>query len=205
MDIVLHYRGPLHANGDAAEKHRIREHFHHQLKTLWNTTALRHVYSNAVDPNPPDPGAGVSPSKLVDEVRIVSRSFTFPPLVKLVGGHAFLPLVCQAIFGVAEIDLTLLRPEPAGRIVTQGGDIDNRIKTLLDSLRVPDINQIRPIAASAMESPFHCLLEDDNLITRLAVRTEQLLEAVSSRSEVILLVHVKIRRTLETQCNYVIA
>jgi hypothetical protein len=41
---------------------------------------------------------------------------------------------------VAEIGLTFLCPEPAGQIVAQGGDIDNRIKTLLDSLKIADAN-----------------------------------------------------------------
>ena len=60
MDIVLYYRGPLHANGDAKEKHLIRERFHQQLKTLWGTPVLKNVYSEASDPNPPDLGANES-------------------------------------------------------------------------------------------------------------------------------------------------
>jgi hypothetical protein len=31
-------------------------------------------------------------------------------------------------------------PEPAGQIVAQSGDIDNRIKMLLDSLKIADAN-----------------------------------------------------------------
>jgi hypothetical protein len=31
----------------------------------------------------------------------------------------------------------LLWPQPAGAIISQGGDIDNRLKTLFDSLKVP--------------------------------------------------------------------
>jgi hypothetical protein len=205
MNIVLYYRGPLHANADAKEKHRIREHFHKQLTTLWNTHPLRSYYPDASNPNPSDPGADALPGTPEWELRIVRKSLEFPSMIKVVAGHQFLPLVCQKLFGIAEVDLTFLRPEPAGRIVTQGGDIDNRIKTLLDALKVPDANQARLEVVGVLESPFHCLLEDDNLITRLAVRTEQLLEPVSSKNEVILLVHVNVRRTLETQYNYVIA
>ncbi len=204
MNIVLHYRGPLFANADPKEKHRIREHFHKQLTTLWNTHPLRCYYSDASNPNPSDAGAEALPGTQEWEARVVRKSLEFPSIIKVVAGHPFLPLVCQKLFGVAEVDVTLLRPEPAGHIVTQGGDIDNRIKTLLDALKVPDANQARPEVVGVLESPFHCLLEDDNLITRLAVSTEQLLEPVSSKNEVILLVRVNIRRTLETQYNYVI-
>jgi hypothetical protein len=135
----------------------------------------------------------------------LARMSQFPSLIKIVGGKQFLPLVSQQLKAVAEIDLTLLRPEPAGRIITQGGDIDNRIKTLLDSLKIPDSSQARPEIVGPIEEPFHCLLEDDNLVVRLAVRTEHLLEPGINPSEVILVLHVRTRRTLETLHNHVIS
>jgi len=45
------------------------------------------------------------------------------------------------------------------------------------------------------EDPFFCLLEDDNLVTKLAVNTDRLLEIVNDRSEVILIIHVQIKGT----------
>jgi hypothetical protein len=96
MDIVLYYRGPLHANGDAKEKHNIREHSHRQLTRLWNTHPLSSFYPAAANPNPPDLGAGVSPPKLAAEVRLVRQSLDFPSLIKVVGDHQFLPLLYQS-------------------------------------------------------------------------------------------------------------
>jgi hypothetical protein len=51
--------------------------------------------------------------------------------------------------------ITLLRPEAPGNIVTQGGDIDNRLKTLLDALKVPNLPNALPTGAvpEADESP----------------------------------------------------
>jgi len=46
--------------------------------------------------------------------------------------------------------------------------------------------------------PFFCLLEDDNLVTSLAVRTIQLLEEKVDESTVELLVGVRIGRTKNT-------
>lgn len=43
------------------------------------------------------------------------------------------------------------------------------------------------------EDPFFCLLEDDSLITRLAVETDRLLEPVSSDSEVVATIRVATR------------
>lgn len=51
------------------------------------------------------------------------------------------------------------------------------------------------------EDPFFCLLEDDNLVTRLAVVTDRPLDPISDKSEVLLLIHVQIKRTIGTFAN----
>jgi hypothetical protein len=51
------------------------------------------------------------------------------------------------------------------------------------------------------EDPFLCLLEDDNLITGISLKTHQLFEPVQNRSEALLLIHVQIKRTRGTQEN----
>jgi len=38
---------------------------------------------------------------------------------------------------VLQLGSLFLRPGEPGRLVSRGGDIDNRIKTLLDGLRMP--------------------------------------------------------------------
>jgi hypothetical protein len=40
MRFVLHYRGPLKANGKPPHKHDLRKHFHRQLATLWGQRPL---------------------------------------------------------------------------------------------------------------------------------------------------------------------
>ena len=39
--------------------------------------------------------------------------------------------------GLMGYEIFMLRPEVPGAIITQGGDIDNRLKTLFDALRMP--------------------------------------------------------------------
>jgi hypothetical protein len=95
---------------------------------------------------------------------------------------------------VADLTITLLRPEPPGRIVTQGGDIDNRLKTLLDALKIPRESELPAgEVPSEDESPFFCLVADDALITSLDIKTDRLLDPSAKASEVVLLIRVKTR------------
>jgi hypothetical protein len=123
--------------------------------------------------------------------------------IRDLGAFRFAPLVDSRIDLIAELDIILLRPGPPGGIITQGGDIDNRLKTLLDSLKVPDQLSALPQNASPEEdeSPFFCLLEDDKLITNINVKTAQLFEPVDHPSEVVLLIRVQTKATKMTYGN----
>jgi hypothetical protein len=92
--------------------------------------------------------------------------------------------------------VTLLRPETPGSILTQGGDIDNRIKTLLDSLKMPRRSEELPPEAvpDKNQDPFFVLLEDDNLVSSLSIRTSRLLDAPENSKDVLLLVQVSTER-----------
>ena len=105
---------------------------------------------------------------------------------------------------VAELSLNVLRPETPGQLLTQGGDIDNRLKTLFDALAMPrHANAIPNATAPTPEQTpyFFCLLEDDNLVTAVAVRTEQMLEPVPDTSVVDVVIQVRTRVTRLTMGN----
>jgi hypothetical protein len=97
----------------------------------------------------------------------------------------------------------LLRPEPPGSIISQGGDIDNRLKTLFDALKVPTEPTALPLSAKPTddENPFFCLLQDDNLITKVQVSTDRLLDSCESTSEVVLLIHVTTKAVRASWAN----
>jgi len=181
MRLVLHYRGPLKANGNPSHKHQLRRDFHVQLKKLWSQKPL------SEDPfflQPRDRG----PHSLL-------RPF---------GAFTFAPLITAELNVVAELSVTLLRPEPPGGLITQGGDLDNRLKTLFDALTMPR----HPNALSSEAVPqsdetphFICLLEDDNLVTAVSVRTEQLLEPTDDPSLVDASIHVLTQVTRSTWAN----
>jgi hypothetical protein len=110
-----HYRGNLKANGKAKDEHLLRKHLHEQLKELWNHPPLnshRYLFETEDD----------------DGVLIV----------RPMGNFGFVSVVSSRLSMVAALRITLLRPEPPGNIVTQGGDMANRLKTLLDALKVPN-------------------------------------------------------------------
>jgi len=91
-----------------------------------------------------------------------------------VGGAQFVPLVTRNHALIAKLDITFLRREEPGDILRDGGDLDNRLKSLFDALRIPHSEQ--EIDKKA-ETParVYCLLEDDSLITRLSIDTQRYL------------------------------
>lgn len=174
MDFTLYYRGELKANGRPADKHAIRRQFHLQLRDLWGHLPLSVFAKNLLRvPQPNDLGI------------FVQRH-----------GFIFAPLVSEKLGLVAELNIRLLWPAAPGAIITSGGDIDNRLKTLLDALKYPSEATALPanVLPGEDESPFYCLLEDDSLVTKLSVETDRLLEKVSSKAEVVLFIQVRTRQ-----------
>jgi hypothetical protein len=56
------------------------------------------------------------------------------------------------------------------------GDLDNRVKTLIDALKMPaQCSELAGATPSADEDPFFCLLEDDRLIYDFRVQSDRLL------------------------------
>ena len=90
------------------------------------------------------------------------------------------------------LSITLLTPEEPGRAVTQAGDLDNRVKTLLDALRVPkSLTELpRGDRPADGETPFYCLLEDDALVSGLTVVSDRLLGRKADAAAVVLMIHV---------------
>jgi len=182
MEFTLVYQGPLKANGSIKDKQNIRREFHKQLAKLWKQEPL---YSH-------------EQGNLLENIVVVdNQPSNSASIVQKIGGFLFAPLVCTKLNLVAELDITFLRPEPPGRIVTQGGDIDNRLKTLFDALRMPKEEQEIPNGdiSGENENPFFCLLEDDNLITKVAVTTDRLLKPCEDPSFVNLLITVRTKLT----------
>jgi len=175
MEFRLVYEGPLRAHSGARDRRNhkqvIRRHLHPQLGILWGREPLK---------------------CLVERRRYLEPGGGNVCLLCPRGDFQFVPLVSDKLDLVASLDILLLRPGPAGRIIRHGGDIDNRVKTLLDALRVPAPDELpKDDRPTDDERPFFCLLGDDALVTRLTVETDELLEP-GSPEKVRLLICVRV-------------
>lgn len=173
MELTLFYRGVLASNGGTTEKQSLRRVFHQQLTEFWKQNPLkdyRHLWDSSLP-------------LFKDESDIRQKRGLFD----------FVPLVNEHMHLVADLQVHLLRSEPPGSVKAQSGDLDNRIKTLLDALRMPRVADEIPTndAPSTDERPFFCLLEDDALINSFSVVTHRWLEPGVSRKEAILIVNVR--------------
>ncbi|MCA1967765.1 MAG: hypothetical protein LDL42_01435 [Rhizobium sp.] len=110
-------------------------------------------------------------------------------------GVLFIPIISAKTSLFAEIDVLLLRAQAPGRLISNHGDIDNRLKTLLDALRVPSRDQVKKLKeCNAFEDgPQYCLLEDDNLVTKLSVSTDRLLAEPNGSQRTLAVLSVRAR------------
>lgn len=178
MEFRLTYAGPLKAHRDdrrLAERslhtHALRRHFHTQLRHLWATHPVLLKNSDAY----------VGPAPGTEAV--FDRE-----------GFRFKPIVTNALGLICRLEVLILREGNPGKVLY---DIDNKLKTLFDSLKMPagadDLgaksSQGKQVPGDG-EDPFYVLLENDNLITHVAVTTDRLLEPVPNapRDEAVRLV-----------------
>lgn len=168
---------------NAEHKHEIRRVFHHQLKHLWETDWF---LSNArVWPQdygatrPMDDSArwGVDESKRVLLADVIAQCHSE-------NGYRFVPLVREEWRLLCNLEVLFLRHDPPGSVY-HAGDLDNRVKTLIDALRKPhNTNELRGNSEPREdEDPFFVLLEDDKFITGLTVESDRYLVAPKGRKD----------------------
>jgi hypothetical protein len=170
----LLYSGQLlgASKGDtrSAHKHEIRKHFSPQLKRLWeNKDALRYWLLSAGSRARTAKGepAGYSSDEMelsrIAGIEAVANSWT-------IQNSRFIPLITADVVARCRIDILFLRPEDQNYII-QGGDLDNRLKTLFDAFRMPKANE----ECGNDPEPCFVLLEDDSLISEVAIIADNLL------------------------------
>ncbi len=136
-------------------KHQIRQQLHPQLKAIWDAHPLLKQKRDEV-------GSLLNTEKLAADRRI-------PP-------WRFVPLVTEELQVACEIEFLLLRRDHPGSSIWSG-DPDNRVKTIIDALEVPDINSgyAADIPLDASFNPLYCLVANDRLVTSVSIKTGQLL------------------------------
>jgi hypothetical protein len=174
MQFRLLYEGAIapRQRSNVADIHRIRMDLHPQLKALWRYKPLSDIEHQLRETAPPG------------EVAIFERS----------NNVLFSPLVTRKNHLACELNITFLRQQPPGQLLGEGGDIDNRLKTLSDALRMPSTAEAQQaqIETRAENDPIHCLLQDDALVTKVSVETDRLLRPAADQFDLVAIIQVRV-------------
>jgi len=205
LEFRLLYTGKLYGSGSSNKhpevKHQIRRELHPQLRQLWKSDhnldewARRQVTGQVVDKMR---GSGQNFDTFTNEdwrqlgLKTLSEKWERC-------GYKFVPLVTEEMFLRCSLDILLLRPEER-RLVMLSGDLDARVKTIFDALRIPNhLDEAAGQGPQNDETPFYCLLSDDKLISGLSVNTGKLLTLPKERdvnqNDAFVVVHVKLQPT----------
>lgn len=210
MKFRLTYAGPLllskplddgGRNGRIAHEHRIRRHFHRQLREYWARCRFLRSYKGAPQPMLP---VSLNGARTVWTHGSHKRR-SLPEALGRVFGHSgynFLPLVCKES-GVS-CSLRILCLHRAARDADPPMlDADSRIETVINALTMPPpkaglpLENGRPFGPQEGEDPFFVLLDDGRRIAHLEVETDTALEldekGLADKSFVRLVISVEIR------------
>lgn len=181
VEFSLTYQGPLPACNSARDdakseyKQKIRLEFAEQLASHWNREEVLKGWKRI--------GFDVVP--LVDRKPVTTALLrnTSPHFLVEMCGYRWLPIVTRSNGLICELDIRLKRRSDPGEIFVSGddgGDLDNRLKILLDALRMPlsakecPGNMCGPGARDGRWVELITLLEDDSLISKVTIEARRL-------------------------------
>ena len=180
MRFRLTFEGDIRSRPNASLEHihSIRQQLHPQLKRLWDHPPL---------------------SDFRESWLKEYKGYRNEPYARIRTVHEkkYAPVIATHLG--AELDIVFLRQQAPGQLI---GDIDNRLKTLFDALRMPSKGEVQKLggAVAQDEDPLHVLLQDDALIHRVNVETDRLLKDAKERTvmAIIQVTVVVTRGTLDT-------
>ena len=204
MKFTLTYDGPLPASANKPknnDKWEIRKRLAPQLRELWGS----HPALRAVEDNKHFPKIGGTTLTQVHHLHpgpVIPSGMRMPnpPNQEIIDlcapiekhGAWFRPLVRESYALHCGLKVLFLRKEAPGKVY-QGGDIDGRMKTLIDTLAMPQhVEQI--IEKNTKLEPIYCVMEEDSLVSGLHIESERLLSDDNhQRNYVRLLIEVDVR------------
>lgn len=161
LEFRLIYDGPLlgasRNDTRSTHKHDVRKALHSQLFDLWSKNNSLNSW------------------ELTNKQNVRGRACVVLADNFILNGIRFVPLSWDGLGLGCKLDILMLRPDQPGQTLMKSGDIDNRLKTLFDAMRIPKVGECCPIEDTP--DPCFCLLEDDSLVNHLSVTTDMLLGA----------------------------
>jgi len=202
----------------ASLKHEIRREFHPQLRRLWASNdslkdMARYMCNYWWPKHPSDEeelrrqGYSEQNPKAWTDAEIQHFGLCHLAEEWERFGCGFIPLITEKMCIRCALDILFLRPEEPGMLV-HGGDLDNRVKTVFDALRLPkSLDELAGQKPQSDENPMYCLLEDDKLISEIRVVTDHLLllprERLTGANDVFLVIHVKLEPPAKNEWSWV--
>jgi len=188
MRFTLTFDGDLPSTGNAKQPLRRTK-----LEAIW---AIRHAISGQLD------SLWEHHHLLVGRGDVETRATAYAvsqPILR--HGHQFLAIVRSVLLLKCELDIQMLTNHAPVSLITRAGDLDNRIKTLVDALRVPR-DQHELTGATIPPGLYPCLMEDDAVVTGFRLTTDRYLACPSqSLQHVRLHIGVTITPTEITSTN----
>lgn len=203
VKFTLIYDGDLPSSGNKPKPEfasAIRNVFHDQLADLWDSHIVMRqlartarVYKNKQDII--GPRSAITELSHFDEpIKPATANqidLCAPIPIPKVGD--FIPLVRKSLYLACAVDILFLRHEEPFTLMQQGGDLDGRLKTLFDSLKMPNPRDAyRGMPPTA--DPLYVVLEDDALISDFSVKSGRLLgRGAKKKHEVRLTVDITVK------------
>lgn len=192
VEFRLLYEGELLSSGNRPKpenKHAIRRAFHPQLRHLWKTKHNLRQYAIQI-------GSGTEPHSGSDDEK-AERGISRLGVSYARAGYNFVPLVTTKFVLRCSVEILMLRPDRSQVIHEDTADLDGKVKTIFDALQIPaNLDATGGLGPQADETPFYCLLENDNLITEVHVTGDQLLALPGQRepraSDAFIVIHVRL-------------
>jgi hypothetical protein len=186
LEFRLIYEGEIQPRQRAKlpDIHNIRREIHEQLKQLWTFDPLVTKKKWLQLPD------------AAEEYPNGSRDYA---ILEQVGSRTYAPLISKRCDLVGELNILFLRPQAPGQLISEGGDLDNRVKTLLDALRAPSRSEVNTLGTitDGDEDPLFCVFQDDALITKVSIETDRLLRGATGR-ELVAMIQVRVRASKVT-------
>ncbi len=192
VELRLLYQGILRANGSVEDKFSIRRQLHPQLRRLWRENPLLRDACERI-------GLPHDPSNPFE--------YGIDTLAGRIGDFPVSPALPKEILFAMQYRCSFSRREKPGKVFMRG-DIDNRLKTLFDALKMPSpFQECGEQKPKEDENPFYVLLEDDETIADVSVTTDRLLqfppEHEYSKEYAVLVINVKLEPIRNSAWGYV--